>query len=94
MFSGFAQNYYGIDPLNSANFMDPLTYKTLYPIFYVDVSKQSERFRQGVVDVTINMRFNGNGIPQKVVAHALIISDRRMIFKSDGHKMNIKDYTD
>ena len=94
MFSGFAQNYYGIDPLNSGNFMDPLTYKTLYPIFYVDVSKQSERFRQGVVDVTINMRFNGNGIPQKVVAHALIISDRRMIFKSDGHKMNIKDYTD
>ena len=94
MFSSFAQNYYGIDPLNSGNFMDPLTYKTLYPIFYVDVSKQSERFRQGVVDVTINMRFNGNGIPQKVVAHALIISDRRMIFKSDGHKMNIKDYTD
>ena len=94
MFSSFARDYYGIDPLNSGNFMDPLTYKTLYPIFYFDVSKQSERFRQGVVDVTINMRFGGNGIPKKVVAHALIISDRRMIFKSDGNKMNIKDYTD
>ena len=94
MFSGFAQDYYGIDPLNSGNFMDPLTYKTLYPIFYFDVSKQIEIFQQGVVDVTINMRFDGNGIPKKVVAHALIISDRRMIFKSDGNKMNIKDYTD
>ena len=94
MFSSFARDYYGIDPLNSGNFMDPLTYKTLYPIFYFDVSKQSERFRQGVVDVTINMRFGGNGVPKKVVAHALIISDRRMIFKSDGNKMNIKDYTD
>ena len=40
------------------------------------------------------MRFGGSGIPEKVVAHALIISDRRMIFKSDGSKMNIKDYTE
>ena len=94
MFSSFAQDYYGIDPLMSGNFMDPLTYKTLYPIFYFDVSKQSERFRQGVVDVTINMRFGGSGVPAKVIAHALIISDRRMIFKSDGIKMNIKDYTE
>lgn len=93
MFSSFAQDYYGIDPLMSGNFMDPLTYKTLFPIFYFDVSKQSERFRQGVVDATINMRFGGTGIPKQVVAHALIISDRRMIFKSDGNKMNIKDYT-
>ena len=94
MFSSFAQDYYGIDPLTSGNFMDPLTYKTLYPIFYFDVSKQSERFRESVVNVTINMRFGGSGIPKKVVAHALIISDRRMIFKSDGAKMNIKDYTE
>ena len=54
MFSSFAQDYYNIDPLMSGNFMDPLTYKALYPIFYFDVSKQSERFRQSVVDVTIN----------------------------------------
>ena len=93
MFSGFAQDYYGIDPLMSKNFMDPLTYKTLFPIFYFDVSKQSERFRQGVVDATVNMRFAGAGVPAKVVAHALIISDRRMIFKSDGNRMNIESYT-
>ena len=94
MFSSFAQDYYGIDPLTSGNFMDPLTYKMLYPIFYFDVSKQSERFRESVVNVTINMRFGGSGISEKVVAHVLIISDRRMIFKSDGAKMHIKDYTE
>jgi hypothetical protein len=37
--------------------------------------------------------FGGNGMPKHVVAHALIISDRRMIFKSDGKKMNIESYT-
>ena len=93
MFSSFAQDYYGLDPLTSRNFMDPLTYKSLFPIFYFDVSKQSERFNQSVVDVTVRMRFGGNGMPKHVVAHALIISDRRMIFKSDGKKMNIESYT-
>ena len=73
--------------------MDPLTYKSLFPIFYFDVSKQSERFNQSVVDVTVHMRFGGTGLPKHVVAHALIISDRRMIFKSDGKKLNIESYS-
>ena len=72
--------------------MDPLTYKALYPIFYFDVSKQSERFNDSVVDVTVRMRFGGNGLPDHVVAHALIISDRRMVFRGDGKKMNIESY--
>ena len=93
MFSNFSQDYYGLDPLTSRTFMDPLTYKTLFPIFYFDVSKQSERFNESIVDVTVRMRFGGNGLPKHVVAHALIISDRRMIFQSDGKKMNIESYT-
>ena len=92
MFSSFAQHYYGLDPLTSGSFMDPLTYKSLFPIFYFDVSKQSERFSQSVVDATIRMRFGGTGMPKKCVAHALIISDRRMTFKSDGKNMNIESY--
>ena len=89
MFTDYAQDYYGLDPLRVSNFMDPLSYKEFYPIFYVDVSKQSERLGNGVVDVTVRMRFGGDGMPANVVAHALIISDRRMIFQSDGKKMNI-----
>ena len=93
MFSNFAQDYYGLDPLTSGTFMDPLTYKSLFPIFYFNVSHQSERFNQSVVDVTVHMRFGGSGMPKKVVAYALIISDRRMIFKSDGKRMNIESYS-
>ena len=93
MFSNFSQDYYGIDQLTSRTFMDPLTYKTLFPIFYFDISKQSERFNESVVDVTVRMRFGGTGLPKHVVAHALIISDRRMMFQSDGKKMNIESYT-
>ena len=93
MFSNFSQDFYGIDQLTSRTFMDPLTYKTLFPIFYFDISKQSERFNESVVDVTVRMRFGGTGLPKHVVAHALIISDRRMMFQSDGKKMNIESYT-
>ena len=83
MFSSFSQDYYGIDQLLSGSFLDPITYKKLFPIFYFNVSKQSEKFNQIVVDATIRMKF-GTNIPANVVAHALIISDRRVIFKSDG----------
>ena len=91
MFSSFSQDYYGLDPLTSGNSMDLLTYKKLFPIFYFDVSKQSERFDQSVVDVTVRMKFGAN-VPEKVVAHALVISDRRIIFKSDGKRFNVQDY--
>ncbi len=93
MFSNFSYDYYGMDPLTSGTFMDPLTCKKLFPIFYFDVSKQSERFNGSIVDVTVRMRFGGTGLPEQVVAHALIISDRRMTILSDGRKMNIESYT-
>ena len=64
------------------------------PYFNSTFPNRVKRLSQGVVDVSINMRFGGSGIPKEVVAHALIISDCQMIFKSDGSKMNIKDYTE
>ena len=69
-----------------SSFMDPLTYKSLFPIFYFDVSKQSERFDQSIVDVTVRMIFGGTGLLSNV------ISDRHIIFKSDGTKMNVEAY--
>ena len=87
-FVDFARDYYAFDPLLSANFVDPITYKEEYPIFHLDVSKQSERITDGVVDITIRMRFEQNP-GRKVIAYALLISDRQMVFGSDGNKMNI-----
>ena len=88
MFTDFSRDYYGLDPLTVGNFVDLITYKEEYPIFYFDVSKHSERLNQGVVDIMVRMRFTKEA-PAHVQAHALIISDRRMKFQSDGKKMNI-----
>ena len=88
MFTDFSRDYYGLDPLTVGNFVDIITYKEEYPIFYFDVSKHSERLNQGVVDIMVRMRFTKE-TPEHVQAHALIISDRRMKFQSDGKKMNI-----
>ena len=43
---------------------------------------------QGVVDIKIRIRFVEN-VGANVVAYALVISDRRFKFQSDGKKMNV-----
>ena len=75
-----------MDPLTVGNFVDIITYKEEYPIFYSDVSKQSERLNH--VDIMIQMR-STKETPEHVQAYALIISDRQMKFQSDGKKKNI-----
>ena len=52
------------------------------------MSKQSERIRQGVVEIKVRMRFAEN-VGEHVVAYALVISDRKLKFQSDGKKMNV-----
>ena len=84
----FRQKYYGIDSLVSNIDVEPVTYKELFPIFVFDLSKQSERLQQGVVDITVEMMFNGNVAPH-TVAYAMLISDRKLKFQSDGKKMNV-----
>ena len=65
-----------------------LAYKTLYPIHVFDVSKQSERLTEGVVDLTVKMEFSAN-VPADTQAYALVISDRMLKFKSGGSKMGV-----
>ena len=84
----FRSTYYGIDSLVSNINVDSTAYKSLFPIFVFDVSKQSERLNQGVVDIIVEMNF-GKDIPANTFAYAVLISDRKLKFKSDGTKMNI-----
>ena len=84
----FGRTFYGIDPLVSSICVDPITYKDLFPIFVFDVSKQSERLKEGVVDITVQMMFNAP-VPVNTTAFALLISDRKLKFQSDGKKMNV-----
>ena len=61
--------------------MNPAAYKAFYPIHVFDVSKQSERLTEGVVDLTVKMEFSEN-VPPSTQTYALVISDRMLKFKS------------
>ena len=84
----FRRKFYGVDSMVSGIAVDPITYKELFPIFVFDVSKQSERLQGGVVDITVEMTF-GVAVPANTRAYAILISDRKMKFQSDGKKMSV-----
>ena len=88
LFYDFASSYYGIDNQLSGSSVSPLTFKSLYPIHVSDVSKQSERLTEGVVDLTVRIEFSAN-VPANTQAYALVISDRMLKFKSDVSKMSL-----
>ena len=85
-FYDFANRYYGIDNLLAGSAVIPAAFKSLYPIHVFDVSKQSERLTEGVVDLTLRMEFSAN-VPGNKQAYALVINDRMLKFKSDESKM-------
>ena len=59
-----------------------LLHSNHYPIHVCDISKQSERLTEGVVDLNVRMEFSAN-VPTNTVACALVISDGMLKFKSD-----------
>ena len=87
-FHDFASRYYGIDNLLAGRAVSPSIFRSLYPIQVFDVSKQSERLTEGVVDPTVRMKFSAN-VPANTQAYALVISDRMLKFKIDGSTMSV-----
>ena len=63
--------------------VDAMTYKSLYPIIMFDVSKQSERLKSAVTDITLDAPTATS------VAHTVMISNRKLRFKSNGDQMNV-----
>jgi hypothetical protein len=53
-----------------------------------DVSKQSERLKTGIVDVTVKMEFAEN-VKDATRAYAVVICDRILKFQGDGSRMNV-----
>ena len=86
--SDFRKNYFGMDSLISNSNINPADYKTLFPLFVFDVSKQSERIKNGITDITIKAQF-GENVPVNTTAYAVVISDRVLKFQSDGKKMAV-----
>ena len=74
--------FYDMDELISSPNINPVDFKSLYPLFLFDVSKQSEKFKYSTTDIQIKMHFNAN-VPADTHAYAVIISDRLINFQSD-----------
>ena len=64
-------------------------FKTLYPLFVFDVSRQSERLKNSVSDITIKANFHAN-VADKTKCYCLIMSDRILKLASDGNRMYIQ----
>ena len=82
----FRKKFYNMDELVSNCGINPQEYKTIYPLFVFDVTKQSEKLKTSVSDIHIKASF-GNSPGINTMAYAVIISDRLFHFVSDGSKI-------
>ena len=84
----FRSKFFNMDELISSPNINPTEYRTLYPLFLFDVSKQSEKLKYSTTDIQIKMHFSAN-VPANTQAYAVIISDRLIHFQSDGNKFSV-----
>ena len=82
----FRKKFYNMDELVSNCGINPQEYKTIYPLFVFDVTKQSEKLKTSVSDIHIKASFSINP-GNNTMAYAVIISDRLFHFVSDGSKI-------
>ena len=78
--------FFNMNELISNPNFTPAEYKTLYPSFLFDVSKQSEKLKYSTTNIRIKMHFNAN-VPVDTQAYAITNSDKLINFQSDGNKM-------
>ena len=83
----FGVKFLGMDELITQSNIAPSDYKTLYPLFTFDVSKQKEKLISSVVDIQIKANFI-EIVPANTRAFTLVISDKMLSFQSDGNKMS------
>ena len=84
----FRFKFFNMDELISNPNITPSDYKSIYPLFLFDVSKQSEKLKYSTTDIQIKMFFSA-GMPRNTQAYAVIISDRLINFQSDGNEFSV-----
>ena len=84
----FRSKFLNMDELVSNPNITPSDYKTLFPLFLFNVSKQSEKLKYSTTDIQIKMHFSAN-VADNTQAYAVIISDRLINFQSDGNKFSV-----
>ena len=87
-FCNFKNIFHGVPAMVSPIGISPCDYKTMYPIYFFDVSHQSERLKSTVSDIQLHCRFS-EPVPANTMAYVAMISDRNLRIKSDGEKMSV-----
>jgi len=85
----FRTKFYNVEELIPSPNITPADYKELFPMFVFDVSKQSEKLKISTIDIQIKAQFSAN-VAENTEAFAVVISDKKLIFQSDGQKMNVE----
>ena len=72
----------------SCSCVDAKDFKTLYPLYVFDVTRQRETTNNSTIsDMDVDMTFGlANGIAAHTSAFAVVISDRKIKIQGDGKR--------
>ena len=84
----FRSKFFNMDELVSSPNINPSDYRTLYPLFLYDVSKQSKKLKYSTTDIQIWMTFSV-GVPANTEAYAVVINNKLINFQSDRNKYSV-----
>ena len=87
----FGVKFFGTDELITQSNIIPSDYKTFYPLFTFDVSKQKQKLKSSVVDIQIKANLTKN-VHANTRAFALVISDKMLSFQFHDNKMSVRTY--
>jgi len=85
----FRTKFYNLEELISSPNITSSDYKELFPMFVFDVTKQSKKLKNSATDIQIKAQFSAN-VPANTEAFAVVISEKSLIFQSDGQKMRVE----
>ena len=85
----FKNEFFGFSSLIGGTQISFKDYKSMFPIVVLDVRKQSEVLKNGVIDMQIHLEFN-QAIPANTHMHVIILSDSLYELAADGSRMTQK----
>src|SRR5437870_3370890 len=90
-FDNYKKNKFGFNSLIVGTQVSFPAFKTLFPVFVFDVTRQSDKLISGVIDLQLKFIFNDN-VPADTYAYCVIESDRRHKLTSDGKNLVMKSW--
>lgn len=90
-FDNYKKKKFGFNSLIGGTQVSYPAFKTLFPLFVFDVTRQSDKLISGVIDLELKFFFNDN-VPADTYAYAIIESDRRYKLSSDGKNLFMKSW--